>query len=79
MPTLFIIRGYRFFFFSNEGSEPIHVHVEKGEKYAKFWLNPMYLARNHKFSSGELRKIVDMMELRKNEIEEQWNEYFTAQ
>lgn len=76
MPTLFIIQGFRFFFFSNEGNEPIHVHVEKGEKYAKFWLGPIGLARNYKFSSGELRKIMDIIENHKKEVEEKWNEYF---
>src|SRR5262249_55675133 len=40
MPTVLIIQGFRFFFFSNEGSEPPHIHVEKGDGYAKFWLNP---------------------------------------
>ena len=30
-------RGYRFFFFSNEGDplEPLHIHVQNGEKQAK--------------------------------------------
>ena len=76
MPTLFIIHGYRFFFFSNEGNEPIHIHIEKGEKTAKFWLDPICLARNYKFTSGELAKIRDIIEDRKNAIEEKWNEYF---
>ena len=40
MPTLLRLRGYRFFFFTREGSEPPHVHVEKAEDYAKFWLRP---------------------------------------
>ncbi|MBI4373042.1 MAG: DUF4160 domain-containing protein [Candidatus Omnitrophica bacterium] len=78
MPTLFILNGFRFFFFSNEGSEPIHVHTEKGEKYAKFWLRPIRLARNYKFSSMELKRIRDMIEHRENEIEEKWNEYFNV-
>ncbi len=35
MPTIFRHHGYRFFFFSREGEEPIHVHIESAEKYAK--------------------------------------------
>jgi len=27
MPTLLRVEGFRFFFFSNEGQEPPHVHV----------------------------------------------------
>lgn len=33
--------GFRFFFWSNEGSEPPHVHVERGDGYAKYWLAPV--------------------------------------
>jgi len=42
MPTVFRERGFRFFFYSNEGSprESLHIHVEKGSAEAKFWLEP---------------------------------------
>ena len=38
MPIVFRYKGYRFFFFSNEGDprEPMHIHVRKGEASAKF-------------------------------------------
>ena len=36
MPTVIQIKGYRFFFFSNERNEPIHIHIEKADSYAKF-------------------------------------------
>ena len=38
MPTVFRERGFRFFFYSNEGSprEPVHIHVEKADLEAKF-------------------------------------------
>jgi hypothetical protein len=35
MPEVLRIRGYRFFFFSREGHEPRHIHVEQAERYAK--------------------------------------------
>jgi len=76
LPTIFVLKGHRFFFFSNEGGEPIHVHVEKGGRYAKFWLHPVSLAYNSKFNSAELNRIVKMIEERKSEIEDKWNEYF---
>jgi hypothetical protein len=47
MPTVLKTGKYRFFFFSNEGSEAPHIHVESGEKYAKLgwrlltWLSPL--------------------------------------
>jgi Domain of unknown function (DUF4160) len=42
MPVLFRYRGFRFFFYSNEGTprEPVHVHVGKDAMEAKFWLRP---------------------------------------
>ena len=40
MPTILIVRGWRVFFYSNEGHEPVHVHARKGEAECKFWLLP---------------------------------------
>jgi len=31
--------GWRFFFYSNEAHEPIHIHCKKGEKDSKYWLD----------------------------------------
>ena len=44
MPTVFRERGFKFFFYSNEGSprEPAHIHVEKDSAEAKFWLRPQF-------------------------------------
>ena len=39
MPTILMIRGWRFFFYANEGNEPIHVHCLKGDAEAKYWLD----------------------------------------
>ncbi len=41
MPSLFLVGGYRVFFWSNEAGEPIHVHVCKGmpsDHSTKIWL-----------------------------------------
>src|ERR1043165_864320 len=38
MPTVLRVSGFRFFFYSLEGSEPAHIHVEHGDNTAKFWL-----------------------------------------
>ena len=38
MPTVFYFKGYRFYFFSKENDEPVHIHIEKAEGSAKFWL-----------------------------------------
>jgi hypothetical protein len=39
MPTIIFLFGWRFFFYADEGNEPIHIHSEKAEKEAKYWLN----------------------------------------
>lgn len=77
MPTVFRIGSFRFFFFSDEGNEPIHIHVQKDNCLAKFWINPkVELASTIRFSSIELRKIQKQIEENKKLIEEKWNEYF---
>jgi hypothetical protein len=38
MPTILFIYGWRLFFYSNEGSEPIHVHAQKGDMECKYWI-----------------------------------------
>jgi hypothetical protein len=40
MPTLLLIRGWRFFCYTNERNEPPHVHIRKGNSECKFWLLP---------------------------------------
>lgn len=46
MPTILRWNGYRFYFFSNEGAEPPHIHIDKAGNSAKYWLQPVALARN---------------------------------
>ena len=38
MPTVMLLNGWRFFFYSNENDEPPHIHCKKGDQEAKFWL-----------------------------------------
>jgi hypothetical protein len=39
MPTILVIAGWRFFFYSDERNEPIHIHCRKGDAEAKYWLD----------------------------------------
>ena len=77
MPTVMRIDGYRFFFFSNEGNEPVHIHVESGDGYCKFWLNPVALAYSTEYNSSELNKIRKLVEQHSTLIEDSWNEHFS--
>jgi hypothetical protein len=79
MPVVFRMRGFRFFFYANEGTprEPIHIHVEKGEDEAKFWVVPeVLLAYNDGYSARTLRELLDIVEANKVRIERAWNDFF---
>ena len=78
MPTVLRVGRYRFFFFSNEGNEPPHIHVSAAEDEAKFWLDPIHLATNYGFKSSELKEIESILETHAAEFIEVWNEYFRA-
>ena len=79
MPTIFKVRGWRFHFFSFEGSprEPAHVHVAKPGRDAKLWLYPeVRVAYNRGLNAQEMRLVLGIDLERANEIEEAWNEFF---
>lgn len=79
MPTVLQVGGFRFFFFSNEGNEPPHIHVESAENYAKFWLNPVALVRSVGYNATELRRLRELVEEHHNLFQEKWDEYFGSQ
>lgn len=68
--------GFRFFFFSMEGNEPPHVHVEQDNKVAKFWLNPVVLASSYGFRNHELPKIKLIIIEHRKLFLEKWHEFF---
>ena len=74
MPTILRIGPYRFFFFSEERGEPVHVHVIREQTEAKIWIKPeVAVASNDGFAQHELRKIVRLAEENKELIENEWN------
>ncbi len=76
VPTVLNASGYRFFFFSLEGQEPPHVHVEQAERYAKLWLAPVALARSKGFRSNEISEIVSIVRENREYLQEKWDEHF---
>ena len=62
--------------FSNELSEPPHVHIKAGGDQAKFWLDPIELEWNFGFNIRELNQIEGMIEENAAYLLEKWNEYF---
>lgn len=76
MPTLLVVEGFRFHFFSREGNEPPHVHVRKADAEAKLWLQPVRLAFAEGFNPSELRRLRELTFEHQTEFLERWNEYF---
>ena len=76
MPTVLILLGYRFFFFSGEGTEPPNIHIEHGDKVAKYCLSPVELAESEGFRSHELNRVRALVIEHRQLFVEKWNEHF---
>ena len=76
MPTVQNISGpYRFFFYSFDCNEPMHVHTRREKMICKFWLEPVALGENHGFSPNELIRIRRIIQSNINKIIEAWHEH----
>lgn len=86
MPNVFTFDKYSIYFWSNEGNEPIHVHVavKRASKLsAKFWIledGTVKLANNHAgFSEHELKPISEFIAANVHLIVQRWKEYFAME
>ena len=79
MPTVLRIRGFRFYFYANEGSEPPHIHVDKGGATAKLWLSPFRWEYANGFSPAQQRIIKEIIREHHDELLIRWNERFGKQ
>jgi Domain of unknown function (DUF4160) len=73
MPVILRVKGYRFWFYQADLDEPPHVHAGKEGKEAKFWLDPIRLARSRRFREEELSEIERILDEHRNEVLEAWN------
>lgn len=76
MPTVVRSGPYRFYFYSHEPNEPPHIHVDRDDLSAKFWLDPVQLAANLGFRARELRTIQSIVIANATLFLEAWNEFF---
>lgn len=76
MPTVLILGPNRLFFYSGDGTEPPHVHVQRDDDVAKFWLSPVRLARSGGFNRRALLDIERIVTAHHDQLLEAWNEYF---
>jgi len=76
MPTVLRFGPYRFFFYAGDRDEPLHIHIEREEKVAKFWLDPIRLQNSGGFNRAEINRMQKIIEDHHQELMEAWNDYF---
>ena len=76
MPTVLRVGPYRFFFYAGDRDEPPHVHVERDNQIAKFWLAPVRLQVSGGFSRSELNRIQKLVEEHQGTLLEGWHDFF---
>jgi len=74
MPEVFRAFGFVFFFYANEGCEPMHIHARKAGGFAKYWIEPIELELSQGMKVNDLKiaeqLIIDHLEL----IKAKWYE-----
>ena len=76
MPTVLKSGPYRFYFYAGDREEPQHVHVERDDRIAKFWLDPIRLERSHGLNRKDLNRLRALVEKHQWHFLESWNEFF---
>ena len=66
----------RLYFYANDRGEPPHVHVERDDSVAKFWLSPVRLATSGHFSRAEIGRIHALIQEHRDLLMEEWHDYF---
>lgn len=79
MPTVLREGPYRIYFFSHETSEPPHVHVDRDDSTAKFWIKPVSLSYNLGFRAHELTRLEKLVAAHAASFLEAWYEHFRTQ
>lgn len=78
MPTVMRIGTYRFFFYAADRDEPMHIHVERDDNTAKYWLDPVRLQSSGGFSSSELNKVQAMVQENQARLAREWDGFFNG-
>ena len=78
MPTVLRIGPYRFFFYAGDRDEPPHVHVERDNHLAKFWLDPLSQQASGGFNATEINRIKRLVEENREVLVGRWNEFFNG-
>ncbi len=80
MPTILLMKGWRLYFFADEGNEPVHVHAEKGDMECKFWIKAeefeIELAYEYGLTPSERKEIRKIIFAHFDFIVEEWARFF---
>ena len=74
MPTLLRVGPYRFFIYSADCEEPSHIHVERDNNVAKFWLTPVRLQSSGGFKRSEINRIYRVIDDHIDELIRGWHD-----
>lgn len=76
MPTILRDGPYRMFFWAYDCVERRHIHVERDDQLAKFWLEPeVMLEDGGGFNRRELRDIERIIHQRREEPIREWDNF----
>ena len=79
MPTILFVMGWRFFFYANEGNEPIHIHCKKGDRECKYWLDKENFdieeAYAYNMNSNDKREVKKILFEYFEFIESEWDKF----
>jgi len=76
VPTVLRWKGYRFFWYYADGSEPPHVHIFKDGRECKIWLRDLTVAFNHGYQSRDLNTLIAKTGEEQQRLLEIWDEQF---
>lgn len=76
LPTILRVDGFRFFFFSNEHT-PEHIHIEKGDSYAKIELESLKVTDSYNLNAKNLKNLISLVKENREKLQGAWDEYFS--
>ena len=82
MPTILYVQGWRFFFYSNERNEPIHIHCQKGDMECKYWIDVEFFdleeAYSYNMNNKDKRKVKQIIYEHFEIIISEWMKFFNG-
>lgn len=74
------VNGWRFFFYANEGNEPVHIHAQNAEKECKYWLVEeafdIVEAFSYRMNNSDKKEVRRIIFTHFDELVQGWNEFF---